>query len=337
MSPSSAAFLITGVLLAAHASSLAPAPPARYAPQLLNAYFSGTSLSTMAGVGLNSVSLAFFSPAALAQENCNFTDPSSPCVSPAAGGGEYTLQWALASISAALPLLAPSASPAVPLFLLSFGGANAGGGAWEQICSDPATARLFGSNAAALVKTLAAAFPSAAFGVDLDIEGTTTTLPHAPELIAAYRAAAPYPAFPLQLCALSGLADPSSSDYFKLALLTAAGPAQGGLSHLLLMVDNVDVPCAAYAGWWNATALSFLPPYARVGGCWGNIYPSFTLHGPGCTDGASPLYPWMQREAGLSVWEWWSGDTTALAAVIAAVRAPPAEFVKSEPHHDRAA
>lgn len=208
---------------------------------------------------------------------------------------------------------------------MSFGGATCGGKPWDTIFGSAAAAANFGANAAALVNALSAAASGVVFGVDLDVEGTATGLPFAGAAVAAFRAGAPFSAFPLQLCALSGLADPASSDHFKVALLQSAGPAQFGISYLNLMVDNVDVPCSAYLGWWNASGLAFLPPYSRVGGCWGEIYPSFVLHPPGCTDGATPLFPVMRAGMGLAIWELWSGPTDALAAVVAAIKAPAAE------------
>ena len=304
-------------------SSVVGGAAASFNAQILTAYYSGVGLDTIGTSGLNSISIAFFSPAAMASSACNFSDIATPCIQPAAGGGNYDMQYLHDTITTALPLLAPSSLPFLPLIFISFGGANCGGAPWDAIGGDAATATAFGANAAALVHTLAAAFPGGAFGVDLDIEGTSTSLPHTPALIAAYRAAAPYPAFPLQLCALSGLALASSTDHWKVALLAAAGPAQGGLSHVNLMVDNVIEPCAVYAPWWNATELAFLPPYSRNGGCWGIIFPTFILHGPGCTDGPTPLFPWMQYATGLAVWEWWVGDATPLIAVISAVRRAP--------------
>jgi hypothetical protein len=228
-------------------------------------------------------------------------------------------------VAAAAPALAPAAAPGAPVFFVSFGGATCGGKPWDTIFGSAAAAANFGANAAALVNALSAAASGVVFGVDLDVEGTATGLPFAGAAVAAFRAGAPFSAFPLQLCALSGLADPASSDHFKVALLQSAGPAQFGISYLNLMVDNVDVPCSAYLGWWNASGLAFLPPYSRVGGCWGEIYPSFVLHPPGCTDGATPLFPVMRAGMGLAIWELWSGPTDALAAVVAAIKAPAAE------------
>lgn len=308
-------------LLAALSLALcAAAPPA----QLLLAYYTGVAPDTVGAGHLNALALAFFDPTALSSppSSCNFSDAATPCLAPAAGSGDKTLSWALAAVAATQAQLAANAAPdAQPLYLLSFGGATCGGAPWDAVLASPALAANFGANAAALVAALAARVPGAAFGVDLDIEGTATPLPQLPALVAAYRARAAFAAHPLQLCVLSGCASPSSSDHFKLALLAAAGPAQGGISHVNLMVDNVDEPCAQYLQWWNASALAFLPPAARVGGAWGEIFPTFILHDPGC----GALFPWMRAGGvGIGVWQWWTGDVSAIAAVIAEVKAAPA-------------
>jgi hypothetical protein len=302
--------------------------------QLLMAYYSGVGADTVGAGGLNALALAFFSPAALAAAPC--VAPEFACLQPAAGsGGAKTLPWVAQTVNttqAALALSVGSGSAAEgPLYLLSFGGATEGGGAWDALLSSPQSAAQFGSNAAALVAALAAAFPACAFGVDLDIEGTTSALPHMAALVAAYRAGAPFAQHPLQLCALSGLADAGSSDHFKVALLQGLGPAQGGFSHLNMMVDNVDEPCSYYTALWNASALAFLPPSARVAGVWGEIYPTWVLHEPGCATAASApaLFPWMKAQGvGVGIWQWWVGGVADVAAVIAAVRSTPPESAR---------
>lgn len=310
--------LCAAILLGSAAA--ATLPPA----QLLMAYYSGVGGDTVGQGGLNALALAFFSPGALAAQPC--VPPDFACLQPASGsGGSKTLSWVTSTINLTQAGLAGNMGQAGPgrgpLYLLSFGGASEGGGAWDALLASPASAAQFGSNAAALVSALATAHPALAFGVDLDIEGTTTALPHMGQLVAAYRAAAPFAQHPLQLCALSGLADPRSSDHFKLALLQASGPAQGGLSHLNMMVDNVDEPCAFYAPLWNASALAFLPPSARVAGVWGEIYPTWVLHEPGCAQGSAPLFPWMRSNlVGVGIWQWWVGGVGDVAAVVAAVR-----------------
>jgi hypothetical protein len=291
--------------------------------QLLMAYYSGEGADTVGTGGLNALALAFFSPAALAAQPC--VPPDFACLQPASGsGGAKTLAWVGQTINLTAAALAGNVAPsqgAGPLYLLSFGGASEGGAAWDALLAAPQSAARFGSNAAALVAALAAAFPACSFGIDLDIEGTTTALPHMGDLVAAYRAGAPFAQHPLQLCALSGLADPGSIDHFKLVMMQSLGPAQGGLSHLNMMVDNVDEPCSFYAGLWNASALAFLAPSARVAGVWGEIYPTWVLHEPGCTSGASALFPWMRQQGvGVGVWQWWVGGVADVAAVIAAVR-----------------
>jgi hypothetical protein len=59
--------------------------------------------------------------------------------------------------------------------------------------------------------------------------------------VGAFRAVAPAGTAPLQLCALSGCADPASADHFKLGLMRAMGPAQGGIELLNLLVDVLYV------------------------------------------------------------------------------------------------
>jgi hypothetical protein len=288
---------------------------------MLMAYFSGVAPETVGQGGLNALALAFFSPGALAAQPC--AAPDFACLQPAAGsGGSKDLGWVQHTVNATLAALAGNCRGGeAPLYLLSFGGASEGGAAWDAMLASPAAAAQFGANAAALVLYLRAAIPGAAFGIDLDVEGTSTTLPHMDALVAAFRASAPFALHPLQLCALSGLSAPGSSDYFKVALLARAGPAQGGFSHLNMMVDSVDQPCSFYAGLWNASALGFLPLSARVGGVWGEIYPTWVLHEPGCTGGSAPLFPWMrQGGVGVGVWQWWTGGVADVAAVVAAVR-----------------
>ena len=202
------------------------APPA----QLLLAYFSGVGADSVGSGHLNSLALAFFDPAAMTASpaSCNFSDASTPCLAPASGSGEKTLSWVLSSVAATQGQLAPNAAPAQPLYLLSFGGATCGGAAWDAMLSSPQLASNFGANAASLVAFLAARVPGAAFGVDLDVEGTTTPLPQLPALVAAYRAHAAYDTHPLQLCALSAFSAPDSADHAK----TAADGGAGAKRHI---------------------------------------------------------------------------------------------------------
>lgn len=311
-------------LLLSAALTIAASGGALPPSQLLLGYYSGVGLDTAGSVGLNGLALAFFDPSAMAQPSvaCDFSG-DTPCLTPAPGGGpSLSMSWINTTVTAAIPALSAAAAPGAPLFLVSFGGATCGGGPWDTIFGSAASAKAFGANAAALVTALASAYPAASFGIDMDIEATSTLLPYAADAVAAYRAGAPYALHPLQLCALSGLAERSSTDFFKLALLNESGPVQQGISHLNLMVDNEDEPCAAYAQWWNASALAFLPLSSRVGGCWGEIYPSFILHPPGCVDGEAPLFPWMKEgRVGLAIWELWAGPVDGITAVVAAIKA----------------
>ena len=287
-----------------------------YPSQLLLAYYTGVSPDTIGTAGLNALALAFFDPLALSQANCDFSGPSSPCLAPASGSGNKDLLFVHTTVNETLSqLVGPS-----PLYLISFGGANCGGAEWDKILGDESLSAAFGTNAAALVAALEAAYPTASFGIDLDIEGTSTTLPSIGSLVTAYRAGANTNA--LQLCALSGLALPSSSDHFKVQILTEYGPAQSGFSHVNMMVAPNDGSCLYYAPFWNHSALSFLPAGSRVGGVWGEIYPTWILHGPGCVDGTAPLFQWMQAEnVGVGVWQWWDGPSDGVAALISAVKA----------------
>ena len=114
-------------------------------------------------------------------------------------------------------------------------------------------------------------------------------------------------AAPLQLSA--------SADYAKLGILQAAGPAQRGISHVYIAPPAFDQPCSAYFATWSDAALAFLPLSARVGGTWGEIYPGWILHGPGCVDGATPLFPWMaQNGVSIAFMQHWAGDNSATAA-----------------------
>ena len=61
--------------------------------QQLGAYYSGLGMDTLGAGGVNCLFLAFFDPAKMTATNCNFTDPSTPCVSPAPGGGGQGLAW----------------------------------------------------------------------------------------------------------------------------------------------------------------------------------------------------------------------------------------------------
>ena len=102
-----------------------------------------------------------------------------------------------------------------------------------------------------------------------------------------------------------------------MGILASLGPTQRGFSHVNMMVDNQDEPCEFYQGLWNASALSFLPLTSRVGGVWGEIYPTWVLHDPGCSE----LFPFMRAGGmGVGIWEWWVGESKEVAAVVAAVK-----------------
>lgn len=291
--------------------------------QILGAYFSSLGADTVGQGGLNTLNLCFFDPAALsvAASQCDFTNPQTPCVAPAAGGGTNNLQWIYNSISITQSSLSQNTAPVrggKPTYLISFGGANEGGRAWDTLFSAQASATAFGTNAAQLAVALQQHFNgSVVVGIDLDIEGTVTTLPYFGAFILAFRAIAPYGAHPLQICAVSSLANVSSPDHYKVDLLRAHGPAQGGLSHLNMMVDNVDQSCAQMGAFWLDAGLAFLPPSSKVFGAWGELFPSWILHDPGC----DTLFGYMRANGvGLGIWEWWTGPVDSIAAVVAKVR-----------------
>jgi len=80
--------------------------------QLLLAYYSGVGGDTVGSGGLNAMSLAFFAPAPMASGSCDFTNPQTPCLRPAAGAGpSLGLAWALSTINSSIPLLSRNTSP----------------------------------------------------------------------------------------------------------------------------------------------------------------------------------------------------------------------------------
>jgi hypothetical protein len=306
-------------------------------------------MQSLGSGGVNCLLLAFFDPSKMTGA-CNFTDPNTPCVAPATGSGGQGLSWVrigrsvlwgsfvfctmrlttslqiLSSVQAATGMLSNNTAPVrgtPPVMFITFGGANEGGAPWDALFGSASTASNFGTNAAALASAVSAATSGAALiGIDLDIEATSTTLPHFSDFIVAFRSAAPYASVPLQLCVLSGMAQPANSDHFKLALLQANGPAQGGVSHVNFMVAPTDESCASMAAYWLDPALAFLPNSSRVWGVWGEIQPSLILHDPGCSPGSPPaLFPAMAAAGiGVGVWEWWTGSTDGITAVLDAVR-----------------
>ena len=173
--------------------------------------------------GLNSLALAFFDPTPMtsAPASCNFADTGNTCLLPAVNSGAKNLAFVQATVAATQVQLAANipAGGGAPTYLLSFGGESVGGAAWDAMLSSASAAANFGTNAAALVAALSAAYPGAAFGIDLDIEGQATQLPQMAALVAAYRAGAPTAL--LQLCAYSGAALAGSVDAVKVAIMGA--------------------------------------------------------------------------------------------------------------------
>lgn len=281
--------------------------------------------------GVNALSLAFFAPGPMgAQTSCDFGDLDTPCLRPASGAGSSEgLKWALETINTSAPGLSKNTAPiagAVPTVFFSFGGMSEGGGAWDNIFGSDSKAALFGKNAAALVMAASAATGGRArIGIDLDIEGTATTLPSIGAFVAAFRADAAFNEYPLMMCTLSGIADPSSSDHFKLTIMESHGPAKGGINYLNLMVDNQAATCERMSAFWRDERLSAVVPLsAQLLGMWGINNAGWILKDPGCTDGDDPLFPWMKSNSvGFGIWQWWMGDPSPVASVISKVRAVP--------------
>lgn len=290
------------------------------------AYYSGVGLDTIGAGGLNALAMAFFDPTPLGQNTCDFTDTNTNCIIPAAGsGGSKNLAWALNVFSVATPQLSANTSPTKngkPLIYFSFGGQSQGGACWDYLFGSAAVAQKFGENAAKLVTTVYNTIGQSAYvGFDLDVEGMSTALPYISTFVAAFRANAAYDTFPLQLCSLSGLADPTNDDYFKIGIMQEVGPAQKGINFLNMMVANVDESCTGMQAYWLNSALSFIPAANKIFGMWGELLPSWILHEPGCTTGTNPLFPYMQQTgAGIGIWQWWSGDVSGVTSVLSQVR-----------------
>jgi len=295
--------------------------------QLLMAYYSGVGADTLGSGGVNAISLAFFDPTPLGTTgSCDFSNPNTPCIQPASGsGGSKNLGWALNIFNQTTSALSANTSPkrnGKPTIYFSFGGASQGGACWDSLFGNPTTATQFGKNAGQLVTAVYKMVGQSAYvGFDLDVEGTSTNLPYISNFVSAFRSIAAYNMFPLQLCALSGLANSQSSDYFKVAIMQKYGPSQNGINFLNMMVANVDESCSQMAVYWEDPALNFLPPQNRILGVWGELYPSWVLHGPGCTDGNNPLFPWIRsNEIGIGIWQWWSGTTSDITNLINQIR-----------------
>lgn len=143
-------FLVLGSLLSVYSYG-----------QQLGAYYSGLGMDTLGTGGVNSVFLCFFDPSKMTAVNCNFSDPNTPCVASATGGGGQGLQWVcdicdfsvhsswiaitrlqiLSSVIAAAPQLTNNTAPirgGKPLIFISFGGANEGGAPWDTIFASAA-------------------------------------------------------------------------------------------------------------------------------------------------------------------------------------------------------
>jgi hypothetical protein len=143
--------------------------------------YTGVSPETVGAGGLNSLALGYFDVASMAGA-CAVSATSAPCLAPvAAGGGSSSLAFVQSTVAATQAQLAANIAAGgrggAPLYLLSFGGAAQGGAAWDALLGNAAAAAAFGANAAAVVSALAAAFPGAAFGVDLNVQGTSSALP----------------------------------------------------------------------------------------------------------------------------------------------------------------
>jgi len=295
--------------------------------QLLLAYYTGIGADTLGSGGVNALALAFFDPTPLGQGTCDFTNANSaPCLKPAAGSGDgKNLKWALDIFNQTTPALSGNTSPkrgGKPTIFFSFGGQSQGGACWDSLFSSAGTATTFGQNAARLVTTVYKTIGQKAYVVfDLDIEETATQLSNIGSFVKAFRAMAPYDTYPLQLCSLSGLASPSSAEHFKVGIMQNFGPSQNGINFLNMMVNNVDSSCTVMSGFWRDPALNFLPPANKIFGVWGEIISAWVLHGPGCTDGSAPLFPYMKQNGiGIGIWQWWVGSTTEITTLINQVR-----------------
>jgi len=294
--------------------------------QLLLAYYSGVGMDSVGPGGVNALSLAFFAPAAMTGSSCDFSDLQTSCVRPAAGAGpSLGLSWALSTINLTSGGLSGNTSPSrgrKPTIFFAFGGQSEGGGAWDQIFGNSNSATVFGQNCAKMVQAVYTRINKSVFiGIDLDIEGMSTTLPQFPAFIKSFRNSAPANEFPLMLDSLSGLANDGSSDHYKVAIMQDYGPASGGINFLNMMVNNVQSSCDTMSGFWRDSRLNFIPPANKVLGFWGENLAAWILKNPGCTDGSNPLYPWMkQNGVGIGIWQWWLGSTSNITPVINQIR-----------------
>jgi len=290
--------------------------------QPILAYYSGIGLDTVGSGGLNSLSLAFFSPAAMAGSSCDFTNPQTPCLRPAAGAGpSLGLSWALGTINGSYTELAKN-SRRKPMVFFAFGGQSEGGAAWDSIFGSSSSASSFGRNCGNLVVAVAKNFGNnVVIGVDLDIEETHTTLPNIGSFISSFRSVAPANTYPILLDALSGFASSGNPDNFKVGILQKYGPAQGGITFVNMMVNNIQSSCDTMSQYWRNANINFIPAGNRVFGFWGENLSAWILKNPGCTDGSSPLFPWMKSNGvGMGIWQWWSGATGDITPIIREIK-----------------
>lgn len=279
-------------------------------------YYSSVGVETIADSGINAISIAFFNPSALAQGPCDFSSPTgeAPCLN---------YKRYLIDVQNQRGNLSANTSPKrgeKPVVLISFGGMNMGGGAWMDVFGSDEKAAQFGTNAAALAAALASQVDVIA-GIDLDVEGASA-LPSMGAFMKAFRADAPFDTVPLMLCAFSGLAFPDNGEHFKIAIMKEFGPAQQGFTWLNMMVDNQYQSCEGMAHYWLNDGLDFLPASARLFGMWGVNIKEWMLKNPGCDDGGSNLFPYMQRQGvGFAMWEMWIGDVSPIKAIADSIRA----------------
>lgn len=260
-------------------------------------------MDTIASTGVNSLAFAFADPTLVAAAaDCN--KPTN-CLS----SSYYSMITSVfAAGSSALTALRANTAPVAnskPTILISFGGEAYGGAAWDSLfsSSNSAAAAQLGTKCAQLAVAVATALNNVVYvGIDLDIEGMSTTLPSLPAFITAFRSLVSYDVVPLQLCTLSGLASTGSTDHFKVAIMQSYGPAQRGINYLNMMVNNVDSSCELMSSYWRAPALDFLPATNKVLGIWGTNFPTLLLHEPGCLT-TTQLIPWMkQNAANIGIW-----------------------------------
>jgi len=308
--------------------------------QLLMAYYVGNGEETLESGGVNSISIEAYDPLPLATtSNCDFTDPLTPCFVPVAGDYK-NLRWALNLLNITRESLSRNTSPVrqqKPTIFFNFVSAHRGKNIWDEIFSDPQKSLNFGKNSALLVNYFFKALHETVnVGIDLYILDTRTNLTYFEGFIKSFRERAPYEKFPLILDSLSGLPNNGSSDHFKVGLMQRVGPKQKGINYLNMMVHNADASCSDMVKWWLDPVLDFIPPSNKMFGVWGEILPYMVLHNPGCTDGLSPLFPWMKKNSvNIGIFRWWIGPHPTISALIRQIRASSelnARNTKKKPH-----